>query len=124
MAGARWVQKEILDQYPEDDLRVYAVWFDMLLGDDRSQWPADVFTDSRVQEFWDEDRIIGRWFAKNEPEHSLGPITWDAYFLYGPQAQWETIPGPLIDFGRTIIADRNSLKAEVVKLIASGRASP
>ncbi len=111
------MQKEILDQYPEADLRVYAVWFDMLLGDDRSKWPADVLTDSRVREYWDEDRVAGLWFAKNVPEHSFGPITWDAYLLYGPQAQWETIPGPLIDFGRTIIAKRNSLKAEVVKLI-------
>ena len=111
------MQKEILDGYPSADLRVYAVWFNMLPGDDRSQWPSDALTDSRVSEYWDEDRITGQWFAKNLPGNSFGPIVWDTYFLFGPQAQWEAIPEQLIDSGRPIIAKRNSLRSNVVELI-------
>jgi hypothetical protein len=36
--GASWVQKEILEEHPDTDLRVYVVWFNMLSGDSRSRW--------------------------------------------------------------------------------------
>ena len=111
------MQKEILGQYPAADLRVYAVWFNMLQGDDRSRWPSDALTDSRVREYWDEDQILGRWFAENLPGHCCGPIMWDTYLLFGPEAHWLAIPEPLIDSGGTIIAKRDSLRAEVLKLI-------
>ena len=111
------MQKEILDQYPAADLRVYAVWFNMLRADDRSQWPADALTDPRVTEYWDEERVTGQWFAKNLTGHSFGPIAWDIYYLFGPQAKWEAIPEPLIDSGRSIIAKRHSLRSEVLELI-------
>jgi hypothetical protein len=28
--GASWVQKEILEEHPDSDVKVYVVWFNML----------------------------------------------------------------------------------------------
>ena len=55
-----------MDEHPEADLRVYAVWFNMIFGDDENQWDDSLLTDERVTEFWDEDRLLGLWFAEQE----------------------------------------------------------
>jgi hypothetical protein len=41
-----------------------------------------------------------------------GAVLWDAYLLYGAAARWEAAPSHLVSFGRTIIAARESLRAE------------
>jgi hypothetical protein len=35
----------------------------MLAGDSRSAWDSNVLNDPRVIEYWDSDRIAGKWFA-------------------------------------------------------------
>ena len=62
--GARWVQTQILAQYPSAQLRVYAVWLPMLGGDRREAWNGTNMPDSRVIHFWDGDLELGQWFAK------------------------------------------------------------
>ena len=39
----------------------------------------------------------------------FGPLAWDIFFLYGPEAVWEDVPAPLISSGSTIIAKRDRL---------------
>ena len=50
LAGARRVQKEILEKYPTANVRVYAIWFSMLPTDGRTmwRWGGSTLTDSRV----------------------------------------------------------------------------
>jgi hypothetical protein len=88
------VQKEILEEHPDSDLRVYVVWFSMLEGDSRSGW--------------DEKRLASRAFA-GEVEGAAPPV-WDAYLLYGPETTWgDGLPRP-ISSGYTVYGAREELE--------------
>lgn len=119
MAGTRWVQNELLARYPNADVRVYAVWFNMFPGDSRSEWPPDLLTDGRVTHRWDEPKAVGTFFGQNKPEMQAqltpdsngtgGAILWDSYLLFGANARWDEFPTGLTHWGRTIVAARESL---------------
>jgi hypothetical protein len=116
------VQEELLDKYPNANVRVYAVWFNMVPSDSRARWPDTLLTDPRVAHRWDEPRAAGRWFA--ERASTLRPfltpgsrwgdreILWDSFLLYGTDASWSDTPTGLIHWGRTIVAGRETLKAD------------
>lgn len=126
VAGTRWVQSELLTNYPKANLRVYAVWFVMMAADSRSKWPAALLTDNRVIHRWDEGKTVGRWFAPRTagimPQLAPGSawrdgeILWDAYLLYGADARWDDAPTGLIHWGRTIVAGRETLKGDFANL--------
>lgn len=129
--GARWVQKEILAASPNANVRVYAVWFNMLPRDSRGEFPTDLLTDPRVTQFWDDHHLVGTAFAPLADWHK--GVLWDAYFLYGPEARWPVaaatpppqgenssasgandLPHPL-SWGRTIFSSRDQLKRDFQK---------
>jgi hypothetical protein len=106
------VRNEILARYPKARLKVLAVWFNMLPGDSRQFLDTKVLGDPRVTYFWDEGKVVGRWFANQMS--SGGEITWDAYFLYGPQARWDQAPGPLLSASDgDVIGSTNQLMSAV-----------
>ena len=109
------MQTQLLAENSSANLRVYAVWLPMLWGDAREKWNGTTMPDARVIHFWDGDRKIGQWFA----EHIDGyeGIAWDAYFLYGPDAIWESGPSPLIGSGSTIYGERQTLKMQLSTLL-------
>ena len=111
MRGARWVQEEILEKHPEADIRVYAIWFSMLPSDSRSRWKSHVTSDRRVTHYWDSRKAAGRWFAR------AGGYQRVAWVLFGPEADWDDQPEPLIGYGRTIIGTRNKLRKEILPLL-------
>ncbi|MEO8436139.1 MAG: hypothetical protein ABI596_14655 [Pyrinomonadaceae bacterium] len=114
------MQKEILEKYPATKLRVYVVWFSMLPTDARARWgwTAGVISDQRVLHFWDEKKLLGRWFAQQEnPENADGGIVWDAFYLYGPEATWDSKPEPLISSGATVQDEAEELKRSIVPLL-------
>ena len=114
------MRKEILEKHPSAKLRVYVVWFSMLPTDARSRWgwTGGVLSDPRTVNFWDEKRIVGRWFAQQEnPEGSNNGIVWDTYYLYGPEAQWDSKPEPLISTGATVRAEVDELKRQLLPLL-------
>jgi len=100
-------------------MRVYVVWTDMLLGDDRSKVEVNLISDPRATHYWDGERLLGIWFTQQEEYKSatFGPITWDTYFLYGPDAGWEIIPEPLVIFGRTVIGKSKNLENNLTRLL-------
>jgi hypothetical protein len=108
LAGARWVQNNILQKYPSADLKVYVIWVPMLAFDARMSIDASVISDSRVEQFWDGDKVAGAWFAE-ELEGYPG-VAWDVYYLYGPDAKWDSTPEPLISSGETVIGSSAALK--------------
>ena len=126
VAGTRWVQRDLLQKYSAADLRVYAVWFNMVASDSRSKWPAGLLSDNRAIHRWDESKVVGRWFAGQTSgiRSQLAPgsawgdgeTLWDAYLLYGADARWDDGPTGLIRWGRTIVAGRETLKADFDKL--------
>ncbi|HSR67597.1 MAG TPA: hypothetical protein VLU25_06615 [Acidobacteriota bacterium] len=110
------MQTEILEEHPEEELEVYAVWFNMLSSDSRSGWPEDLLTDPRVQHFWDESRIAGLWYGENVTKKQQGHVEWDAYFLYGSDAVWDG-EAEMISWGRTIVSTRAELKENLTRLL-------
>ncbi|HEU0293380.1 MAG TPA: hypothetical protein VFR47_11630 [Anaerolineales bacterium] len=109
------MQTRLLPQTPSEGLRVYAVWLPRLWSDKRESWDPAVLPEPRVIHFWDGDAQVGEWFARKVDAYE--GIAWDVYYLYGPDATWETIPEPLVGSGGTIIDEREKLKMEVGALI-------
>jgi hypothetical protein len=128
-AGTRWVQTELLEKYPAANLRVYAVWFNMMPNDSREKWPATLLTDSRVIHRWDEPKALGMWFAQrvevmrpqltSDSKWGNSEVLWDSFLLYGADSRWGEAPSDLIHWGRTIVASRATLKADFERLFAS-----
>jgi hypothetical protein len=110
------VQREILERFGGSNLRVYAVWVPFNGG---SEPAADVsqrvLPDPRVVHVWDGEAATSNWFAENV-EESFAPA-WDVYYLYGPDAMWTDVPGPLIGSGATIIGRSGALHDDIMPLL-------
>jgi hypothetical protein len=109
------VRDEILAQLPSEQLRVYAVWLPMLWSDARGMWNGNTLPDPRVTHFWDGEMQVGEWFA--EKVEGYRGVSWDVYYLYGPDATWENTPSPLVGMGGTIYGERNVLDTQIKDLL-------
>lgn len=109
------MQNQVLGQNPSAKLRVYAVWLPMLGGDAREEWNGITLPDSRVMHFWDGEKVVGQWFAKQVDGYE--GISWDAYYLYGPESTWASVPSPLVGSGSTIYSERQTLKTQLSALL-------
>jgi hypothetical protein len=87
----------------------------MLASDSSDEWDETVMPDLRVQHFWDTELEAAQWFARHVDGYE--GVAWDVYYLYGPEAIWETIPDVLISSGGTIYRERQTLKAQVSTLL-------
>ena len=109
------MQREILENNPDAGVQVYAVWFSMLRGDSRSGWNGSLMPDPRVTHLWDEERVVGRWFAEQEGFYTS--VAWDIYYLYGQEASWDRTPSPLVSSGYTILSRKDRLRADLLTLL-------
>lgn len=115
------MQKEILEARPDADLRVYAIYFEMVESDRGAKSrvsPSDLLDDPRVRSFWDDRKIAGRWFDENvtklgEREGNPDRIEWDSFVLYGPEAQWGDGPPDHVSWGRPLVQEAGRLKADL-----------
>ncbi len=83
------------------------------------RWGGSTLTDARVTHFWDERKLVGRWFAHEDPDEAGGGVVWDAYYLYGPDAHWDSKPGPLISGGGTVRDRFDELNQKLVPMLSS-----
>jgi hypothetical protein len=112
------VQREILEADRSPDLAVNVVWVPFLGGtQDAANLSQQVLPDPRVVHFWDGSALTSDWFAENV-DHSPG-LAWDVYYLYGRDARWSGVPGPLVSSGATIIGRSADLKAAIQPLLAA-----
>lgn len=118
VAGARWVQNELLAKHPAATLQVYAIWFKMFPGDARSQWPSSLLTDSRVRHFWDEQKTVGTWYGKHPAYLHSDKVLWDAFILYGAEARWTDSPSHRLSMGWTIVNKREELRQSLLPLLS------
>ena len=72
--------------------------------------------DSRVAHFWDSEMQVGEWFAQQVDGYK--GISWDVYYLYGPDATWEAVPSPIVASGGTIYDEHQTLEMQVNTLLA------
>jgi hypothetical protein len=95
------VQEQILERYPEADVRVYAVWLPVLPTDERFE-VADLMVDARVSHYWDGDRRVSDAFgeAAGLPE---GALLWDAFLLFAPAATWTGSPPEPLARGAPVV---------------------
>ena len=113
------MQEQILDEHRSADLQVFAIWLPMLPTDARSEWESGLLDDPRVTHFWDEERIVGRWLAEVDlGGQGYSGIVWDAYFLFGPEASWESEPGPLVGSGAPVVEASDQLGKQIRPLIS------
>jgi hypothetical protein len=109
---------------PKRDIRVFTVWFRMYPGDEESRWPRELFTDSRMQQRWDEPKTAGRWFLDHlhdlQPAHSVSgkfpqrvDAMWDTWMLFDRKARWTDRPDGLLSWGYPIMATRGQLQEDL-----------
>ncbi len=109
----------MLERHPDAQLRVYAIWtnkyyLDQLPGA-RALWDAGGLTDGRVIHFWDQGDVSGDWLREHVAAGRGGD--WDVYYLFGPDARWDSQPAPLLRRGGTIIGSRQELEEALKPLL-------
>lgn len=105
---------------PGADLAIYAIWFNMLGSDAEAKWPRRLLTDPRVKHYWDAQKVVGTFYGENVSAGSPQHVEWDAYFLYGPEAEWiEEVPSGLVSWGRTIVGSRDHLENDLLRVLGS-----
>jgi len=90
----------------------------MLPGDSKLFVDLKLLNDRRVTNLWDENKLIGHWFDQHVTNEKGGTV-WDAYFLYGTQAQWDQQLGPLVGSGRPVIGATDQLHQDIDPLLHS-----
>ena len=103
------MQEQILEQYPDADLRVYVVWLPVMPLDAR--FPvADVMIDPRAVHFWDNEQVVSDDLART---YGFSGFVWDAFFTYAPDAVWDDrLPEPLAT-GAPVVDAIGSLEASL-----------
>jgi hypothetical protein len=111
--GASWVQKQVLEKHPDAKLRVYAIWQPILLTDFRLAWRESRLPDPRVMHLWDINKAAGHWFSEYSDlrsEDGAREIAWDLFYLFGPEARWdsrldppEAWDGPVVYTGERLL---------------------
>lgn len=111
-----------MEKNPEADLRVYAIWIDVLLDGDLQGFASNPLEDPRVQNIPDPRFDIGEWFPQQKDYRDVvrGVLAWDIYFLYGPEAEWRDVPTPLLSSGSTISGKRDRLHEAILPLLSEG----
>ncbi len=115
--GASLVREKVLKEYPEEEIEVYAVWFNMVATDRKDKWNPELLNDKRVKHYWDEDRVLGKWITKNfkDGKH-LGPIDWDSFYLFDKDGKWNESFENVKASGTPIARDAEKLIEGVEKL--------
>jgi hypothetical protein len=98
----------------------------MLPTDSRDAWDSQFFTDPRVTQWWDADRIVGQWLAnkQNIDLGDHGAVIWDAFLLFGTDAQWQSSPSDLLAWGTPIVGRFPELADTLTPLLEAPVATP
>ena len=108
----------MLAKYPDRDVSVTVVWFNMVRTDARDRWPPDEIVDGRARHLWDEAKLVGTALARHPDLAAWRPVAWDVWLLYPAGAAWDTAMPVPESRGRTIIKTRDALDAAIAALPA------
>jgi hypothetical protein len=111
---------------------VFVIWFRMLDEDEAGRLPRQVFTDTRVEQRWDEPKAAGAWFLEHLRDlHPARPVSgtfpqrvdamWDTWMLFDRGAAWTDVPGGLVSWGYTIMQTREQFAEDVEALAGTRR---
>jgi hypothetical protein len=81
--------QELFEANKSEKLRGVIVWIPMLETDNReaANNRKTKFSDPRVKQFWDQDRVFGRLLSQTL--HLKESIAWDVYLVYPPGHSWD-----------------------------------
>jgi len=103
----RIVQRYVLDQIANPDLKVYVVWEPVFPSDsEKASYEASrLVSDPRIQQFWSNSRFTGHSFGKlsGVQDKSL----WNSFLIFGGDKKWTDAP-PVEDQFR--IVPRSGMK--------------
>ena len=110
------MRENILDVEKSQDLRVYAVWLNQRVTDERGAIDESILADPRVTQYWDAEGITGTHFADSD----LGGLgysgfVYDVYYVFGPDAAWANAPAPLAASGSPVLFKGDELVAALKK---------
>jgi len=99
----------------------------MYPGDARQRWRDTLLTDGRVRHYWDERRAMGQLYlqmlTRIWPKRSAETVLpdadalWDAYALYGREAQWADNPPDVVAWGSPIVRTTDTLVRELERIV-------
>lgn len=116
--------QEIFEENKSEKLYGAIVWTSMLVTDSVSaaNERQTSFSDPRVKQFWDPDRIIGQLFSQTF--NLKASMAWDVYLVYPPDHSWDTELPPVpkfwmhqLDEEPTLLLDPPRLKHIVQAMI-------
>src|SRR5258708_35095953 len=99
LAGASWVQGNILSRMPDPALRVLVVWVPFV-GGTRQAINASGVPDRRGTSLWDPNAISSGWLS-GHVTHQIGP-TWGYYLLFRADGPGGAGPGPVVSPGGAV----------------------
>ena len=81
--------QEIFEANKSEKLHGLIVWIPMLDTDnlDESNRRETRFSDPRVKQIWDRDRIFGHLLSQTL--QLMEPVAWDVYLVYLPDHSWD-----------------------------------
>jgi len=108
------VREHVLDAETSDDLRVYAVWLNQRITDERAAIDQSILDDPRVRQYWDSKGITGTYFADND----LGGLgasgfVYDVFYVFDGDATWQNDPAPLGAAGGPVLFEGEELLGAV-----------
>ena len=69
---------------------------------------------------WNGSKTVGGWFTENVKScDALGPVAWDAYYLFDKDATWEDAPSPVVACGTPVYKAANALAEALEKIFGS-----
>lgn len=115
------MREELLAKRATADVKVYAIYFEVVPGDQGAKSridPDTLFDDPRVTVFWDDEQVAGRWFEDNvtkvgRRQGQEGRVEWDAFILFGPKAKWDEKGAEVVSWGRTLYQERDRLARDL-----------
>lgn len=104
------MRENVLDAESSDDLRVYAVWLNQRITDERGAIDEAILDDPRVHQYWDSEGITGTYFADND----LGGLgasgfVYDVFYVFDGDAAWQDVPAPLGGAGGPVLFEGERL---------------
>ena len=108
------MQSQILRRYPDGNLRVYVVWLPVMPLDARFD-VADLLVDRRTIHYWDNDQRVSQALA--DAYGSPGQLVWDAFFVFGPDANWKDGPPRPLATGSPVVEYMPTLKSVMTRYL-------
>jgi hypothetical protein len=106
------VRDHVLEKETAENVRIYAVWLEQRVTDERDEIDESILADPRVTQYWDGEGITGTYFAETD----LGGLgysgfVYDVFYVFGPDATWDREPAPLADSGSPVLYEGEQLLA-------------